>query len=86
MSEQEKNTKEPSAAKTEGAEGKALEEEKRDKSFRRILLAFFIAGMGFIIGVEGEQKRPYVGQFYNKGETVYVFRNRKLKDMVVVDE
>ncbi len=38
------------------------------------------------LDLNGEIKRAYVRKYYNKGETVYEFRNKKLKDMVVADE
>ncbi len=38
------------------------------------------------LDVAGEQKKAYSKTFYNKGTKVYVRANKKLKDMVVIDE
>ena len=38
------------------------------------------------LDVAGETKKAYSKTFYNKGEKVYVFQNKKLKDMVIIEE
>lgn len=38
------------------------------------------------IDVLGEQKKAYSKRYYNKGEKVYVYQNKKLKDMVKIKE
>ena len=38
------------------------------------------------LDVNGEQKKAYSKTFYNKGEKVYVYQNKKLKDMVIIKE
>lgn len=38
------------------------------------------------LDVAGVQKKAYSKKFYNKGTKVYVYKNKKLKDMVIIDE
>lgn len=38
------------------------------------------------LNINGEQKRAYSKKYYNAGETVYVYLNKKLKDIVIFDE
>lgn len=38
------------------------------------------------LDVDGETKQAYSKTFYNKGETVWVYQNKKLKDVVIIEE